>query len=403
MGDGGEGGRARFARVIGDVLDAAHHVEPDQLPTLIGSAAVELGATSSCIWLVDHQQRTLVPLGRHDDAEPAAVDRTVAGRAFSSCEPVEVPTPSGGVRLLMPLVDGIDRIGVLELDLEVVTPQHREIFRHLASVTASEIITRGQYTDAFTVARRRETMNLAAELQWQTLPPISFATRDVTIAGMLEPAYHIGGDTFDYSLNDGRLHVGVFDAIGHGLASSHLSTLALGAYRNHRRSGQELAVIGKGVDEVISNHDGPDDYVTGQLAHLDVVTGILRWLNAGHPLPLLIRQGRVVGAMSCPPRPPFGLGHLVEERSATVCEDQLEPGDAVLMYTDGIIEARRPGGWDFGVERLTDFMDRAYAAGLSPAETLRRLSHAVLDFHSGSLQDDATTVLVSWHPQRRAS
>ena len=391
----------RFAGVISDVLDAAHLVEPDQLPALIGAAAAELGATSSRIWLVDHQQRTLVPLARHGAAEPAAVDRTVAGRAFSSCEPVEVPTPTGEVRLWMPLVDGIDRIGVLELDLEVVTPHHREIFRHLASVATSEILTRGQYTDAYTVARRRQAMSLAAELQWQTLPPISFATRDVTIAGLLEPAYHIGGDTFDYAFNDGGLHVGLFDAVGHGLASSHLSTLALGAYRNRRRSGQELAAIGKGVDEVISNHDGPDDYVTGQLAHLDVATGALRWLNAGHPLPLLIRQGRVVGTMSCPPRPPFGLGHLIGECGATVSEEQLEPGDAVLMYTDGIIEAKRPGGWDFGVERLTDFMDRAYAAGLSPAETLRRLSHAVLDFHSGSLQDDATTVLVSWHPQRR--
>ncbi|CAN5201285.1 PP2C family protein-serine/threonine phosphatase [soil metagenome] len=401
----GEGG-GRFARVIADLLDAAHLVAPDQLPELIGATAGALGARASRIWLVDHQQRTLVPLGA-DEAdegiEPAAVDRTVAGRAFSSCEPVEVPAQVGGVRLWMPLVDGVDRIGVLELDVESVTPQSREAFRHLASIATSEIITRGQYTDAFTVARRRQTMSLAAELQWQTIPPITFATRDVTIAGILEPAYHIGGDTFDYAFNDGVLDVGLFDAVGHGLVSSHLSTLALGAYRNRRRSGDELPAMGDGVDDVIRDHDGVDDYVTGQLARLDVETGVLCWLNAGHPLPLLIRQGRVVATLACPPRPPFGLGHLSPACAAVIAEDQLEPGDAVLMYTDGIIEARRPGGWDFGIERLTDFMDRAFAAGLSPAETLRRLSHAVLDFHSGSLQDDATTVLVSWHPQRPTS
>lgn len=388
-----------FAGVIGSLLDAAHHVEPDRLPELIRTSAVGLGATSSRIWLADHQQRTLVPLDALGETEPAAIDRTVAGRAFASCEAVEI-AGEVDVRIWMPLVDGVDRIGVLEVEIEAPTPRRREDLRHLASIATSEIIARGQYTDAFTVARRRQAMSLAAELQWQTLPPISFATRDVTIAGLLEPAYDIGGDIFDYALNDGGLHVGLFDAVGHGLASSHLSTLALGAYRNRRRGGDELAAIGSGVDVVIRDHDGMDEYVTGQLAHLDVAAGTLRWLNAGHPLPLLIRQGRVVGTMSCPPRPPFGLGYLLSGCHAHMAEDHLEPGDAVLMYTDGIIEARRPGGADFGIERLVDFLDRASAADLSPAETVRRLSNAVLDFHGGSLQDDATTVLVSWHPTR---
>ena len=388
-----------FASVIAALLDAAHHVEPAGLPDLIRSSAVALGASSSRVWLADHQQRTLVPLDSSGDVEAAAIDRTVAGRAFVSRESVEV-SGEGEVRIWLPLLDGVDRIGVLEVEIHVCSPRQREHFRHLASIATLEIISRGQYTDTFTVARRQQALSLAAELQWQTLPPVSFATHHVTIAGVLEPAYDIGGDIFDYALNDGGLHVAVFDAVGHGLASSHLSTLAVGAYRNRRRSGDELAAIGNGVDQVIRDHDGTDEYVTGQLAHLDVATGELRWLNAGHPLPLLIRQGRVVGTLSCPPRPPFGLGYLLSEVATPLAEHQLEPGDALLMYTDGIIEARRPGGADFGVERLIDLLDRASAADLSPAETVRRLSNAVLDFHGGSLQDDATTVLVSWHPSR---
>ncbi len=390
---------SRFASIIADLLDGAHLIEPDELAALVATAAGALGASTSQIWLVDHSQRVLVPLGADVDTEPAAVDRTVVGRAYATCTVVEVPGDAGASHLWFPLVNGVDRIGVLEVEVSDLSSRGREAFRHLASLAASEILARGQYTDAYTATRRSGTMSLAAELQWQALPPISFATREVSVAGMVEPAYRVGGDTFDYAYNNGGLHVGIFDAVGHGLTSSLLSTLTLGAYRNRRRNGDDLDAIDAGVEDAITGHT-TDDYVTGQLAHLNVATGVLRWLNAGHPLPLLIRQGRVVGPMSCPPRPPFGLGHLIAEHKPSIVEDQLEPGDAVLMYTDGIVEARRIGGSDFGLERLVDFMERAFAAELAPSETLRRLSHAVVDFQGGSLQDDATTLLLAWHPDR---
>lgn len=390
----------RLTSAVTDLCGGARLGEPDELAALIETTAASLGASLCRIWLVDHPQRILVPLAAGDEVEPAAIERTIAGRAFSSCEVIEVLGEDAILHLWLPLVDGVNRIGVLEIDIDDPTPEASEAFRHLATTATSGIITRGQYTDAFTVARRTQTMNLAAEVQWQTLPPTSFATRDVTVAGMLEPAYHVGGDTFDYAYNDGCLQVGIFDAVGHGLDASLLSTLAMGAYRNQRRSGEGLGGIGTVIDEVITRRSRTDEYVTGQLAHLDVTTGVLRWLNAGHPLPLLIRHGRVVGPMSCPPRPPFGLGYLIPEVGARMAEDQLEPGDAVLMFTDGIVEARKPSGADFGLDRLIDFMDRANASALSPSETLRRLSHAVLDFHGGVLQDDATTLLIAWHPQR---
>lgn len=393
-------GERPFASVIADLLDEAHVVAPDKLPGLIVAAAVRLGAVGGRLWLADHQQRFLVPLDADEDVEPAAVDGTVAGRVWTSGEPVELPRDGAGLRCWLPLVDGVDRIGVFEIDMEGSTLGHVERFRHLASVSAAEIVTRGQYTDAFTIARRRQPMSLAAELQWQALPPTTFATRDVTVGGMLEPAYRIGGDTFDYAYNNGELHIGVFDAIGHGLASSLLSTLALGAYRNRRRNGDRLVDLASGIDTAIAGRG--DDYVTGQLALLEVATGTLHWLNAGHPLPLLIRNGSVVGPLTCDPRLPFGLGHLQPDGPTAITKDHLEPDDIVLFYTDGIVEARSRTGSDFGLDRLIDHLEIAAAARLSTAETLRRLSHAVLDFHEGVLQDDATTVLVSWHPQREA-
>ena len=92
------------------------------------------------------------------------------------------------------------------------------------------------------------------------------------------------------------------------------------------------------------------------------------------------------------------MGHGIP---AEIAHEQLEPGDAVLLYTDGVIEAKRTGHEDFGIDRLKEFLHTADAAGLGPAETLRRLSNAVVDFNDGQLQDDATTLLVQWRPLPR--
>jgi serine phosphatase RsbU (regulator of sigma subunit) len=215
----------------------------------------------------------------------------------------------------------------------------------------------------------------------------------------LEPAYQASGDTYDYMQNDDGLSFAILDAVGHDLSSTLISTLALGAYRNRRRAGDGLAEIADAIDDAIAAQFANGSYATGQLAHLDQITGTLHWLNAGHPLPLLVRDGHAIKELPCRPRAPFGLGSFARGRPE-IATFQLQPGDAVLMYTDGIVEARRADGVDFGLERLEQFLARAFADQLSLAETLRRLCHAVLDYHGGRLSDDATTLLVAWHPTR---
>lgn len=398
MADGGAEQEAALLRVVASVLDAAHQVPPHRLAALVVDASTALGATTTRIWLADHPQRSLVELTEGEPETPLPIESSVAGRCYTTCSRVEVDRDRGGVHAFMPLVDGVDRLGVLEIEIDELTDALKDAYRHLASVAASELITRGQYTDLFTVTRRREPMTLTAELQWQGLPPTSFAADEVSVAGMLEPAYKAAGDSFDYAHAAGRLSFAVFDAVGHDLESSIVSTLAVGAYRNRRRSGADLDAMADTVDAVVRDQIGASCYVTGQLAKLDTDSGVLRWVNAGHPLPLLIRDGRVIGEMACRPRLPFGLGHLARNPSHEIAEVHLEPGDGVFLYTDGIIEARRPGGADFGLDRLCNFLHQACAAGLSPAETVRRLSNAVLDYHDRVLQDDATTLLTVWHP-----
>jgi serine phosphatase RsbU (regulator of sigma subunit) len=132
--------------------------------------------------------------------------------------------------------------------------------------------------------------------------------------------------------------------------------------------------------------------VTGVLAELDVGSGRLRYVNAGHPLPLLLRGGRVVKELTGGRRVPFGL----ETAGLTVAEEMLEPGDWLALYTDGITEARNASGDWFGEARLMEFLTRAIAAGQPPPETVRRLTRAVLEHQGGMLQDDATVLLARW-------
>jgi serine phosphatase RsbU (regulator of sigma subunit) len=158
------------------------------------------------------------------------------------------------------------------------------------------------------------------------------------------------------------------------------------------------------VEDALQQVFGGDTFVTGVLAELDTTSGALTWVNAGHPPPLLIRHGRLVKTLEAEPRLPFGLGlETTSEAEPTVGVDHLEPGDYLLLYTDGVIEARSPGGELFGVDRLTDLIIRSLAAGLPASETMRRAVNALLLHQQGNLSDDATLLLAQWRPQHPES
>jgi serine phosphatase RsbU (regulator of sigma subunit) len=130
------------------------------------------------------------------------------------------------------------------------------------------------------------------------------------------------------------------------------------------------------------------------LARLDLTTGIVRWVNAGHPPPLVVRGGKLVKMLDLRPSTPLGVPF--GESPVTIGEEALEPGDRILLYTDGMTEARTADGRFFTAERLAEFLERQAAAGLPTPETLRRLRQAILRHQDGQLQDDATALLVEW-------
>ncbi|MDQ3898531.1 MAG: serine/threonine-protein phosphatase, partial [Actinomycetota bacterium] len=296
------------------------------------------------------------------------------------------------VRLWVPLMDGADRVGVLGVTVAAVDQVTIDRALHIASITAGLVVSKSAFGDTLVLTRRRRETDLAAEMRWSMLPPLTFTNDRVAIAGMLEPAYEIAGDAFDYAVNGDVAHMAIIDAMGHGLEASRMANLAVGSYRHSRRHGMDLVQTFTAMDAVVADQFGLERFVTGQLATLDLAGGRLEWVNAGHPRPLLLRGRRPIEDLACETSLPLGLGSVPVQ----VAEVSLEPGDSVLFLTDGVIEARSPDGDLFGRSRLSRLWADAATSGEVPAEVMRKLGHSVLDHQKGRLQDDATLLLVVW-------
>lgn len=403
------------ARAVGDLLRACHLAADFALPDLFDDHAVALGVRDAVAYLADLQQQGLVPFvgtrgaAHHLNLEPLNVDSTLAGRAFQRVQVLTQPLDGGEVRVWLPMLDGTERLGVLavtapsEEALDADGGALRDRLGRFATLVVELVISKTLYGDTVVRLRRTSSMGLAAEMQWSLLPPLTFADHRITIAGGLEPAYEVAGDALDYSVMPDRVHVAIFDGMGHGLRSAQLAGMAVAAYRHARRAQRTLAATARAIEDAVSQTFDGGEFLTGQVAELDTDSGLLSWVNAGHPSPLLLRDGRMVRALDSEPVVPFGLGWCAaEDQPVAIGKETLQPGDQVLFYSDGVIEARSPGGEFFGTERLVDLVVRNLAAGLPAPETMRRVIRALLDHQQGQLDDDASLFLVQYRPDTQA-
>jgi serine phosphatase RsbU (regulator of sigma subunit) len=383
------------------LLERSHLMSPDELGDVVLAAAEHMGVTEAAFYLVDYDQQTLSPF-TSPGAKPRevlSVDGSVGGRAFQRVEPVDLPASEDERRLWLPLLDGVERVGVLELVLPGSEPLETGAVERLgqfAHLIAELVLSNTQYTDTYEWVRRRRPMTLPAEMQHGLLPPLTFGTTRVVISGLLAPAYEVGGDAFDYALNGNIAHVAVFDAVGHGLHASLLANLAVSCYRNCRRAGLRLDACAAEIDAALADGFGIERYVTAVIGQLDIDSGVFSWVNAGHPDPMLLRDGHLVKELTCEPALPLGMGVLTGGASYVVCEESLQPGDRLLLLTDGVDEARTEDGEFFGRDRLAEFAAKELASGLPTPEVMRRLQAAILRHQTGQLQDDATTLFVEW-------
>lgn len=385
---------ANAAATLAELLDAYHTVSPEDLGALVADAAERCGASDCTLYLQDYDQEMLVPLPSNSaENMPLPIDSSVAGRAFADEQEIEEPDGTAS-RLWLPLLDGTDRLGVLGARVNRSDEAARWCCRRLAALAALFLISKGENSDHFFWTRRRRPMSLPAEMQWHLLPALTTRTPRVSIAGVLEPAYSVGGDAFDYAINGDIAHVAIVDSMGHDIDASEMAAVTVGSYRHSRRQQLGLADTHAAMDSLLVSQFSDDQFATAQLAELHLGSGELHLLNAGHPAPLLVGRSGQTRALPTVPALPVGIG---AGEAPVVTSVTLEPGDRVLFFTDGVVENRLPDGEPLGEERLREAFARECADGRTASETVRRLSRSSPGLHGGHTRDDATWVLVEWH------
>jgi serine phosphatase RsbU (regulator of sigma subunit) len=383
-------------RLLEELVRTAQQASPAELPTVLERYAEAMGMGRAVVYLADLQQRLLLPLV--EGGSDLEVDASLAGWAYrTNSLRVEEDAP-GGLTIWLPLVDGAERLGVLELRMETLDGLKLWRCRAMASLLAMIITSKRTYSDTFAQRMRTRPMQLPTEMLRAFLPPRSIGTGRVVSTAVLEPAYELGGDAFDHSFTEDFLHATILDAMGHDLASGLATSVAMAGCRNARRTGADLAKLVATVDQALAKWL-PDQFCTGIFTQLHMPTGVLQWSNCGHPAPLLIRGQRLLDkALERASEPPLGLPASLAGGPRQVHETSLEPGDRILLYTDGVVESRDEGGEQFGLERFTDYIIRSTAAGQNAPEVLRLLIHAILGHRHNELSDDATILMIEWQP-----
>jgi hypothetical protein len=347
------------------------------------------------VYVADYgdEQLHLVPvsISPRPSSDAVKIRGSIPGRVYLSRQILETNGEDGPV-LWAPVFRRSESVGVLGIAMDTPDPAINRLAPSIAFVVGAAVLGARRHSDVFELARGAERLQLAAAMQWDLLPLPTYQEPRVEVAGRVEPAYDIGGDAFDFATNDGQVELAVFDAMGHGLRSTLLTTVALGAYRHARRRRSDLLEVAGDIDHVVRDHTEGEAFVTGHLCRLDLATGMLAWVNAGHPVPLLIRDHTASPLGDPEPMLPFGL----EGTAQSALELSLQPQDIVLFYSDGVIEARPSSGQEFGLERFMDMAGRHGDTGVPLLVLVRQVLDAVLEHAETSLQDDATLVALRW-------
>ncbi len=369
----------------------------DAVEVVVTAAATMLGAVQVSFLIADLSGDALIRFVRRDiegadpgptqELETVPMEGTPYQRALVS-QSVQIVPEGRRYRLFAPVTDRGDALGVLEL---VVRPRPDdallERLRSAAHALANVVIASRRHTDLFESVQRSAPFSLAAEIQRRLLPSaFTCEAAQFTFAGWLEPASHVGGDTFDYSVDKNALHVSMTDAMGQNVKAAQLATLVLGSLRNSRRANVGPAVQAEAANEAMVSHAQAHEFVTGLLLRVDLKSGGVVAVNAGHPRPYRLRDGDVE-CLGLDADLPFGIleGSTYHEQTF-----QLAPGDRLIVVTDGFLE-RNSSAADFDVAAAV-----VATAALHPRDVVHAFKAAVLAATGDELRDDAAVLCLDW-------
>lgn len=373
------------------VLQALDQARPDAtMAVLRPLLADRVDASQVRLLLANYQLTALRPVQDPDDR--VVLRDTPAGEAFVSQLPIVDADDPHAAMVYLPVSIRGDRIGVLQLALPAA-PQADGLDQlgRLATVVGYALQAAARQSDMMKSAARSQRLTLAAELQWQLLPGRGCRGPEYRLAGHLEPAYHVHADNFDWSQDGDQLMMSVTDAARHGQVASLLTTLAVTALRNARRSGLDLAEQASMADQAVYAHHQGRQYVSTLLMRIDLTTGDADVVRAGSPR-LFILRGAQVLVPRLEDQLPLGMfegTEYVEEHLS------MATGDRLLLTSDGVHAARSPAHETFGEGRLPQLLKES--ASLPVGGVVRRVIDELFAHRDlAELDDDAAVICLDW-------
>jgi serine phosphatase RsbU (regulator of sigma subunit) len=373
-----------------DATDLLDGVSARRLPEMIANRARELADCPVALYVPDLDGSCLLRLAGDGDALPErmeaalAIGPELAREALDAIGGLIARQATGSVTV--PLLVRDRALGVLVSARAPAQPLGR--FAAEAAI-ALELIA--GYTDVVHSARRRKTINPAAEVQQDLLPPRIATLTGASVAGGVLPGYEVGGDFFDYADNPDGIWLAVGDGVGKGNVAASLAALAVGALRAARRSGATLTETAELMHATLLDLGDDARFLTAVLAHWYPADGALRWISCGHPPPLLVASDggtrELTGSQTYP------LGILEPERQFIVAQTTLAVGDRLVLYSDGISERRCAEGTLLGLEGIQRALSDCTST--TATATVRALQNLALGASDLPLKDDATLLVLA--------
>lgn len=238
--------------------------------------------------------------------------------------------------------------------------------------------------------RIEKEFQIAKESQFALMPKSAPVLAGAEVKGFFIPSFEVGGDYYDYQIHGADLMVTIVDVSGKAMKAAFCAIFTSGLLLS-RTTSQNPAEVLTDINPLLYHRTDRQTFVTCLLARFDHQTRLLRFANAGHCRPLLKRGGELTYLDADPPRFPLGMREHVTYREAV---HQLQPGDLVLFYSDGLPEARHPEGGIFDYSGLETLMSSLDTAAMSPDAICDVIRQKILDYSAYELADDMTVVVM---------
>src|SRR6266567_1974907 len=301
-----------------------------------------------------------------------------------------------GVRSVLAVPLGVAEkvFGIIYADSPIAegrfTEDHLKVLTTLASVAAIRVENNRLIESRLDRERLERELALASEIQQRFQPTAPPIVPGYELQGISFPCYEIGGDYYDFiERDDGRLVIALGDVSGKGTAAALLMSSLHAAVHAQSASHDSLVGTISAVNRYLADNIPSNRFVTLFYAELDPKSGALSFLNAGHNPPLIVHAAGTVEQLASGGLP-LGIKRDAEYREGRT---QLQYGDVLVIYSDGVTEAASPSGEEFGPTRLYEVVSRNVEA--SAAGIRDRIESALTKFAQGTRAgDDITLVIV---------